>query len=76
MLKFAVLGEVRAWHGEHQLDLGPKQRRAVLAALLLRRGRSATLGDLIADVWGERPPASAVGAVRNHVLHLRRVLEP
>ncbi len=76
MLKFAVLGEVRAWHGEHPLDLGPKQRRAVLAALLLRGGRSATLGDLIADVWGARPPASAVGAVRNHVLHLRRVLEP
>ncbi|MFI5779986.1 AfsR/SARP family transcriptional regulator [Nocardia sp. NPDC051570] len=76
MLKFAMLGEVRAWRGEHRLELGPKQRRAVLAALLLRPGRSATLPDLIADVWGKRPPPSAVGAVRNHVLHLRRVLEP
>ncbi|MFF0493165.1 BTAD domain-containing putative transcriptional regulator [Nocardia sp. NPDC004068] len=76
MLKFAVLGEVRAWHGERSLELGPRQRRAVLAALLLRRGRSATVGDLIADVWGERATPSAVGAVRNHVLHLRRVLEP
>ncbi|MBF6173219.1 AfsR/SARP family transcriptional regulator [Nocardia blacklockiae] len=76
MLKFAVLGEVRAWRGEDPLDLGPKQRRAVLAALLLRRGRSATVQDLVADVWGERATASAVGAVRNHILHLRKILEP
>ncbi|WP_280335184.1 AfsR/SARP family transcriptional regulator [Nocardia wallacei] len=76
MLKFAVLGEVRAWRGENPLDLGPKQRRAVLAALLLRRGRSATVADLVADVWGERATASAVGALRNHILHLRKVLEP
>ncbi|RDI47103.1 AfsR/SARP family transcriptional regulator [Nocardia mexicana] len=76
MLKFAVLGEVRAWRGENQLDLGPKQRRAVLAALLLRRGRSATVGDLVADVWGDRATASAVGALRNHILHLRKTLEP
>ncbi|WP_280272732.1 AfsR/SARP family transcriptional regulator [Nocardia wallacei] len=76
MLKFAVLGEVRAWRGENPLDLGPKQRRAVLAALLLRRGRSATVADLVADVWGDRATASAVGALRNHILHLRKILEP
>ncbi|MBY8855792.1 hypothetical protein K7711_04815 [Nocardia sp. CA2R105] len=76
MLTFAVLGEVRAWRGDHPLDLGPKQRRAVLAALLLRCGRSATVRDLVADVWGEQATASAVGALRNHVLHLRKVLEP
>ncbi|MBB5913371.1 DNA-binding SARP family transcriptional activator [Nocardia transvalensis] len=76
MLKFAVLGEVRAWRGENPLDLGPKQRRAVLAALLLRRGRSATVPELVGDVWGERATASAVGALRNHILHLRKTLEP
>ncbi|KZM68687.1 AfsR/SARP family transcriptional regulator [Nocardia terpenica] len=76
MLRFAVLGEVRAWHGERPLDLGPKQRRAVLAALLLRRGHSATVPDLIDDVWGKRATPTAVGALRNHILHLRRALEP
>lgn len=76
MLKFAVLGEVRAWHGETEVDLGSKQRRALLAALLLRNGRSATVAELIDGVWGEYPTPSAVGALRNHILHLRRVLEP
>ncbi|MFI9505827.1 AfsR/SARP family transcriptional regulator [Nocardia sp. NPDC052566] len=76
MLKFAVLGEVRAWRGELELDLGSKQRRALLAALLLRSGRSATVPELIDGVWGEHPTPSAVGALRNHILHLRRVLEP
>ncbi|PWV67920.1 AfsR/SARP family transcriptional regulator [Nocardia neocaledoniensis] len=76
MLKFAVLGEIRAWRGGTELDLGSRQQRALLAALLLRTGRSATVDELIDDVWGENPTASAVGALRNHILHLRRVLEP
>ncbi|MFD6155893.1 BTAD domain-containing putative transcriptional regulator [Nocardia sp. NPDC060256] len=76
MLKFAVLGEVRAWRDELELDLGSKQRRALLAALLLRSGRSATVPELIDGVWGEHPTPSAIGALRNHILHLRRALEP
>ncbi|WP_280405502.1 AfsR/SARP family transcriptional regulator [Nocardia brasiliensis] len=76
MLKFAVLGEVRAWRDDLELDLGSKQRRALLAALLLRSGRSATVPELIDGVWGEHPTPSAIGALRNHILHLRRALEP
>ncbi|APE32902.1 hypothetical protein BOX37_01755 [Nocardia mangyaensis] len=76
MLKFAVLGEVRAWRGEAELELGSRQQRAVLAVLLLRGGRSATVDELIDGVWGENPTTSAVGALRNHILQLRRVLEP
>ncbi|MFE7801685.1 BTAD domain-containing putative transcriptional regulator [Nocardia sp. NPDC057440] len=76
MLTFAVLGEVRAWRGETEINLGSKQRRALLAALLLRHGRAATVHELVESVWGEHPTPSAVGAVRNHILHLRRVLEP
>ncbi|MGW0101127.1 AfsR/SARP family transcriptional regulator, partial [Nocardia sp. NPDC003354] len=76
MLTFAVLGEIRAWRDAVELDLGSRQQRALLAALLLRTGRSATVDELIDDVWGENPTASAVGALRNHILHLRRILEP
>jgi hypothetical protein len=41
-VRFEVLGPVRGWHGDAELDLGSPQQRAVLAMLLLARGRSAT----------------------------------
>ncbi|CAL9490037.1 AfsR/SARP family transcriptional regulator [Streptomyces sp. enrichment culture] len=75
-LRFAVLGPVRAWRGEQELDLGSPQQRAVLTALLLRGGRPATLGELVDGVWGERPPAAAVSVLRTYVSRLRKVLEP
>ncbi|WP_431995859.1 AfsR/SARP family transcriptional regulator [Streptomyces griseoflavus] len=75
-LRFAVLGPLRAWRGEQELELGSPQQRAVLAALLLRGGRPATLGELIDGVWGERPPAAAVSVLRTYVSRLRKVLEP
>ncbi|MGF6883263.1 DNA-binding SARP family transcriptional activator/tetratricopeptide (TPR) repeat protein [Nocardia sp. GAS34] len=73
MLRFTVLGELRARSADTELELGPPQRRAVLAALLLHAGRTATVEQLVDAVWGDEPTASAVGALRNHVALLRRV---
>jgi DNA-binding SARP family transcriptional activator/Flp pilus assembly protein TadD len=75
-LRFAVLGPVRAWRGDEELDLGSPQQRAVLAALLLRRGRLVTVGELADAVWGEAPPATAVPVLRTYVSRLRKALEP
>ncbi|MGW4351177.1 AfsR/SARP family transcriptional regulator, partial [Nocardia sp. NPDC004582] len=76
MLRFSVLGEVRAWRGDTPLDLGPPQRRAVLAALLLREGKAVTAAELVEGIWGEDPVLRAVPALRTHVAKLRRELEP
>ncbi|MGW1143339.1 AfsR/SARP family transcriptional regulator, partial [Streptomyces zhihengii] len=75
-VRFAVLGPVRAWHGEQEVDVGSPQQRAVLAALLLRRGRPVMLGELLDAVWGEQPPAAAVSVLRTYVSRLRKALEP
>ena len=75
-LRFAVLGPVRAWQGERELDLGSPQQRAVLATLLSRRGRPVTVGELVGAVWGEEPPTAAVSVLRTYVSRLRKVLEP
>ncbi|WP_167768951.1 AfsR/SARP family transcriptional regulator [Nocardia sp. CS682] len=76
MLQFVVLGEVRAWRGVASLPLGPPQRRAVLAALLLRAGSAVTAAELVEGIWGERPVPRAIAALRTHVAQLRRTLEP
>lgn len=75
-LRFAVLGSVRAWRGSEELALGPAQRRAVLAMLLLRRGQPLTAGELVDGLWGTAAPPRAIGALRTHVAALRTLVEP
>ncbi|MGW0755229.1 BTAD domain-containing putative transcriptional regulator [Streptomyces sp. NPDC002814] len=75
-LRFSVLGPVRAWRGEEQLSTGSPQQRALLAALLLREGRTATAAELIDALWGEEPPSQALAALRTYASRLRKVLTP
>ncbi|MER5255052.1 MULTISPECIES: AfsR/SARP family transcriptional regulator [unclassified Streptomyces] len=71
---FSVLGPVRAWHGAEHLSMGSPQQRALLAALLLRDGRTATAHELIDALWGDEPPSQALAAVRTYASRLRKVL--
>ncbi|MER7051763.1 BTAD domain-containing putative transcriptional regulator [Streptomyces sp. NPDC000351] len=75
-LRFGVLGPVRAWRGGEPLATGSPQQRALLAALLLREGRTATASELIDALWGEEPPSQALAAVRTYASRLRKVLDP
>lgn len=73
-LRFAVLGPVRAWRGGEQLPTGSPQQRALLAALLLRDGRTATAAELIDALWGDAPPSQALATVRTYASRLRKAL--
>lgn len=73
-VRFEVLGPVRGWHGDTELDLGSPQQRAVLAMLLLSRGRQVSLDSLIDGLWGDRMPRAAAGTIRTYISRLRRVL--
>ncbi|WP_228181806.1 AfsR/SARP family transcriptional regulator [Streptomyces anulatus] len=73
-LRFTVLGPVRVWRGPELLSSGSPQQRALLAALLLREGRTATAGELIDAFWGEEPPSQALATIRTYASRLRKVL--
>ncbi|MEO3808018.1 BTAD domain-containing putative transcriptional regulator [Sphaerisporangium sp. B11E5] len=76
MLRFEVLGPVRAWRDDVELDLGAPQRRALLAALLLHDGRPVPGDELVDAIWGEEPPRAAAQVIRSQISRLRHVLDP
>lgn len=39
-LRFALLGPIRAWHGDEEIPLGSPQQRATLSLLLLHEGKA------------------------------------
>ena len=75
-LRVAVLGPVRAWRGDTELELGAPQRRAVLGLLAVRANQVVARDELIDGIWGEDLPAKSVNALHVHVARLRAVLEP
>ncbi len=74
-MRVAILGplELRDDHGVPQLVTGLK-RRALLATLVLRAGRTVSADRLIEELWGEHPPANAANALQAHVRRLRTML--
>ena len=70
-----MLGPVTAWRDGVPIALKGPQHRAVLARLIVARGRVVPVDRLVDELWMV-PPAGAVGAVRTFVAALRRALEP
>jgi DNA-binding SARP family transcriptional activator/Flp pilus assembly protein TadD len=75
-VRVAVLGPVRAWRGETELELGAPQRRAVLGLLAARANQAVSRDELIDGIWGDELPARSVNALHVHVSRLRAALEP
>ncbi|GAB3122650.1 BTAD domain-containing putative transcriptional regulator [Streptomyces calidiresistens] len=75
-VRFDVLGPLTARDpADRPIPLRGPRHRALLARLIIARGRVVPLPRLVADLWPE-PPASAVPTVRTFVAALRRALEP
>ncbi|WP_382379697.1 BTAD domain-containing putative transcriptional regulator [Lentzea rhizosphaerae] len=67
------MGPVRAWRDDEEIELGPRQQRAVLAALLLNNGIRLSNEQLIGMVWDD-PTPSAVMALRTYMYKIRKTL--
>ncbi|MEA5357911.1 BTAD domain-containing putative transcriptional regulator [Amycolatopsis sp., V23-08] len=75
MVWFGVLGPLVAEDERGPLALKGPRHRAVLARLLIARGRVVPVDVLVGDLWPD-PPDGAVGALQTFVAALRRALEP
>ncbi|MFC5828341.1 AfsR/SARP family transcriptional regulator [Nonomuraea insulae] len=72
--RFALLGPVSADGPDGPIALGSPKQRTVLAVLLLNANRTVSDDRLIALVWGERAPQTAVARLQVYVHELRTLL--
>ncbi len=75
-VEFKILGPLEVTADGRPLELGRRKQRALLAVLLVHANRTVSLEHLIDEVWGDDPPAQAIGSLQAYVSHLRRLLEP
>jgi DNA-binding SARP family transcriptional activator len=75
-IRLQILGPVRLWRDDVELDPGPHQQVLLLAALLARAGEPVSRAELIDLLWLQEPPASALNVIHKYIGTLRRLLEP
>jgi DNA-binding SARP family transcriptional activator/tetratricopeptide (TPR) repeat protein len=75
-MDFRLLGPIEVWDCGEQIAVGAGKQRALLALLLLHVGHAVPVDQVVDELWGGNPPATAVNALWVYVANLRRALEP
>ncbi|WP_370965029.1 BTAD domain-containing putative transcriptional regulator [Amycolatopsis sp. cg9] len=75
-MRYELLGPVRAWRDDAEVELGPPQQRAALAVLLLQGGTPLSPSQLVSALWSGAEPRAAIGMVRSYVSRLRHAGVP
>ena len=75
VVTFGVLGPLEVENEQGPIGLKGPRHQAVLARLLIAKGRVVPIARLIDDLW-DVPPEGAIGAVQTFVGALRKALEP
>ena len=74
-MRFGVLGPLVVWDDSGApLDVGGRQPRTVLSALLYARGGEVSTDGLVDVLWGDDPPTSAINTIHSYISRLRRVV--
>ena len=73
VVRFRILGPLEVRTGQDWGGIGAPKWRSLLAALLINPGQAVSADRLIAELWGDEPPASAPNLLSVYVL-LRRLL--
>ncbi|MEE1929382.1 AfsR/SARP family transcriptional regulator [Streptomyces sp. TRM 70351] len=75
-MRFNLIGpfEIVSDNGRTYMPTTPKVRQT-LALLLTRPNEIVTSDCLIQELWGERPPRSAITTLQTYIYHARRMFE-
>jgi len=71
-----MLGPLEVHVGGRQVRIGAAKQRAILAVLAAHAGRVVRVESLVTEVWGHKPPKSAVANLRTYMMRLRKLLFP
>ena len=69
-LQICLLGPVEACRGEEPMPLGGRHERMVFAVLGVALNRAVPIDTLLAAVWGDDPPTSALNTLQSIVSRL------
>jgi DNA-binding SARP family transcriptional activator/ABC-type branched-subunit amino acid transport system substrate-binding protein len=73
-VEFRILGPLEVSDKGRLVDIGSPRQCALLALLLLHANEVVSRDRLIDELWGEKPPATAVKTVQAYVSRLRAAL--
>ena len=73
-MRFRLLGPLEIEDVADEALLRRAKPRALLAMLLLNANRPVSTDRLVAGLWGDEEPATALGALQNYVSQLRKAL--
>ena len=73
-MEFRILGPLAVEDDGRTIPLAGAKQRALLALLLLGRGRPVSTDRLIEEIWSGKPPETALKSVQVYVSQLRKAL--
>jgi DNA-binding SARP family transcriptional activator/tetratricopeptide (TPR) repeat protein len=74
-MRLCLLGPLEVLAGGESFNVGPRQRRMVLAALAVDAGRMLTLETIADRVWGDAQPQRARHTLYAHLVRIRKMLK-
>ena len=73
-VEYRLLGPLEVLVDGRPVELGPPRHRCVLVLLLTQANAVVPAHQIVDELWGDAPPASAVNLVQGAVSALRKVL--
>jgi DNA-binding SARP family transcriptional activator len=73
-MDFRILGTLEVVHDERLLALRGAKSRAIVGLLALNSPRPVSPDRLVDELWGERPPQSALHAIQVYISEIRMAL--